>query len=178
MNFAYYASPLVGKNLKLVIDSALWMRQKGGHRRMHPSYGNRRKDTAHCRRHSIFRADGYRMAAWCEKRPVNILRQSDFWLDDCRLGICNDMGNDRTQRTSYQSSFLDRSTTDPVPAIIYPMPPKFINKSQVAQLFGVSKGTIERWLRDGKLPQPRRRFGWARWNYEELAALLKNKART
>jgi excisionase family DNA binding protein len=67
---------------------------------------------------------------------------------------------------------------DPIPAIIYQMPPKFINKSQVAQLFGVSKGTIERWLRDGKLPRPKRRFGWARWDYEELAALLKNKAKT
>jgi excisionase family DNA binding protein len=67
---------------------------------------------------------------------------------------------------------------DPIQAITYPMPSKFINKSQVAQLFGVSKSTIERWLRDGKLPQPKRRFGWARWDYEELAALLKNKART
>jgi excisionase family DNA binding protein len=55
------------------------------------------------------------------------------------------------------------------------MPPKFINKRQVAQLFGVSKSTIERWLQDGKLPKPKRRFGWARWHYEELAALLKNK---
>jgi excisionase family DNA binding protein len=57
------------------------------------------------------------------------------------------------------------------------MPPKFINKRQVAQLFGVSKDTIERWLRDGKLPKPTRRFGWARWHYEELAALLKNKTK-
>jgi excisionase family DNA binding protein len=55
------------------------------------------------------------------------------------------------------------------------MPPKFINKRQVAQLFGVSKSTIERWLQDGKLPKPKRRFGWARWHYEELAALLKSK---
>jgi excisionase family DNA binding protein len=55
------------------------------------------------------------------------------------------------------------------------MPPKFINKRQVAQLFGVSKSTIERWLKDGKLPKPKRRFGWARWHYEELAALLKSK---
>jgi predicted site-specific integrase-resolvase len=42
----------------------------------------------------------------------------------------------------------------------------------------VSKGTIGRWLRDGKLPQPKRRFGWARWNYEQLAALVKNKVKT
>ena len=50
---------------------------------------------------------------------------------------------------------------------------KLINKRQVQQLFGVSKSTVDRWLRDGKLPKPRRRFGLARWNYEELAALLK-----
>ncbi len=55
------------------------------------------------------------------------------------------------------------------------MPPKFVNKRQAAQLFGVSKSTIERWLQDGKLPKPKRRFGWARWHYEELAALLKSK---
>jgi len=62
--------------------------------------------------------------------------------------------------------------------ITCPMPPKFINKRQVAQLFGVSKSTIERWLQDGKLPKPKRRFGWARWHYEELAALLKNKTKS
>jgi excisionase family DNA binding protein len=62
--------------------------------------------------------------------------------------------------------------------ITHPMPPKFINKRQVAQLFGVSKSTIERWLQDGKLPKPKRRFGWARWHYEELAALLKSKTKS
>jgi excisionase family DNA binding protein len=62
--------------------------------------------------------------------------------------------------------------------ITRPMPPKFINKRQVAQLFGVSKSTIERWLQDGKLPKPKRRFGWARWHYEELAALLKSKTKS
>jgi predicted DNA-binding transcriptional regulator AlpA len=58
------------------------------------------------------------------------------------------------------------------------MPPKFINKRQVAQLFGVSKSTIDRWLRDGKLPKPKRRFGWPRWHYQELAVLVKSKAKT
>jgi predicted site-specific integrase-resolvase len=48
-----------------------------------------------------------------------------------------------------------------------------INKKQVQQLFGVSKSTVDRWLRDGKLPKPKRRFGFARWDYEQLAALLK-----
>ena len=58
------------------------------------------------------------------------------------------------------------------------MPPKLIGKRQVAELFGVSKSTIERWLRDGKLPQSKRGFVWARWNYEDLRALLKNRSKS
>jgi len=61
--------------------------------------------------------------------------------------------------------------------ITCPMSPKLLNKRQVAQLFGVSKSTLERWLQDGKLPKPKRRFGWARWHYEELEPLLKSKTR-
>jgi predicted DNA-binding transcriptional regulator AlpA len=52
---------------------------------------------------------------------------------------------------------------------------KLINKRQVARLFGVSKGTIDHWLREGKLPKPERKFGSRNWDYEELAALLKSK---
>jgi predicted site-specific integrase-resolvase len=55
------------------------------------------------------------------------------------------------------------------------VPRQLINKKQVQQLFGVSKTTVDRWVRDGKLPKPKRRFGFARWDYEELAALLKIK---
>ncbi len=55
------------------------------------------------------------------------------------------------------------------------MSPKLLNKRQVAQLFGVSKSTIERWLQDGKLPRPKRRFGWARWHYEDLEALTQEQ---
>jgi predicted site-specific integrase-resolvase len=54
---------------------------------------------------------------------------------------------------------------------------RFINKEQVRQLFGVSKSTIDRWIQAGKLPTPRRRFGFLRWNYEEVVALLKFKPR-
>ncbi len=54
---------------------------------------------------------------------------------------------------------------------------RFINKSQVAQLFGVKKSIIDRWLLDGKLPKPRRRFGFRRWDYDELLVLLKRQSK-
>jgi excisionase family DNA binding protein len=52
---------------------------------------------------------------------------------------------------------------------------KFITKRQVAKLFGVSKNTIDRWLMDGKLPNPETRFGLRKWNYQALVALIKTK---
>lgn len=52
---------------------------------------------------------------------------------------------------------------------------KFISKEQVRQLFGVTKSTIERWIQTGKMPSPRRRFGFRRWEYDEVEALLKFK---
>ena len=52
---------------------------------------------------------------------------------------------------------------------------RFINKAQVAQLFGVEKNIIDRWLLDGKLPKPRRRLGFRRWDYNELVVLLKRQ---
>jgi predicted DNA-binding transcriptional regulator AlpA len=52
-----------------------------------------------------------------------------------------------------------------------------ISKEQVRQLFGVSKSTIDRWIQTGKLPRPRRRFGFSRWDYEQVIALLKFKPR-
>ncbi|HET9884009.1 MAG TPA: helix-turn-helix domain-containing protein, partial [Candidatus Binatia bacterium] len=51
---------------------------------------------------------------------------------------------------------------------------KLLNVDQVAQLFGVSKRTIEGWIRDGKLPKPTRRFGIRKWNSEQLEPLRKS----
>jgi excisionase family DNA binding protein len=51
---------------------------------------------------------------------------------------------------------------------------KLLNVDQVAQLFGVSKRTIEGWIRDGKLPKPTRRFGIRKWNSDELEPLRKS----
>ena len=55
---------------------------------------------------------------------------------------------------------------------------KFMTKREVAQFFGVSKRTIDRWLQDGKLPSARKRFGLKRWEYERIAALRKRKSQT
>jgi excisionase family DNA binding protein len=51
---------------------------------------------------------------------------------------------------------------------------KLLNIDQVAQLFGVSKRTIEGWLKEGKLPKPMRRFGIRKWNSEQLEPLRKS----
>ncbi len=51
---------------------------------------------------------------------------------------------------------------------------KLISIDQVAHLFGVSKRTIEGWLKDNKLPKPIRRFGIRKWDSEQLEALRKS----
>lgn len=51
---------------------------------------------------------------------------------------------------------------------------KLLNIDQVAQLFGVSRRTIEGWIRDGKLPKPMRRFGIRKWDSEQLEPLRKS----
>jgi len=45
---------------------------------------------------------------------------------------------------------------------------KLISKRRVAQLFGVSMHTIDCWLHDGKLPEPKRTLPRQKWDYEEL----------
>jgi excisionase family DNA binding protein len=52
---------------------------------------------------------------------------------------------------------------------------KLMTKREVAQFFGVSKSTIDGWLRDGKLPKATTRFGLKRWDYERIATLRKSK---
>jgi len=47
---------------------------------------------------------------------------------------------------------------------------KLISKRQVAQLFSVSMHTIDCWLHDGKLPEPKRTFPRQKWDYKELVA--------
>jgi hypothetical protein len=52
--------------------------------------------------------------------------------------------------------------------------PKLINKREVARLFGVSSRTVDAWLLDGKLPQPKKRFGLRKWEYDKIATLRKS----
>jgi hypothetical protein len=53
---------------------------------------------------------------------------------------------------------------------------RLVNKRQVAELFGVSESTIERWMEDGKLPRPKTRLGPPKWDYGELAGRRKFKS--
>ena len=50
-----------------------------------------------------------------------------------------------------------------------------ITKKQLRDLFGVSASTIDRWVKAGKLPEPRMILGSPRWNYEEVVGLLKTE---
>jgi hypothetical protein len=52
---------------------------------------------------------------------------------------------------------------------------KLISKRQVARLFSVSMHTIDCWLHDGKLPEPKRTFPRQKWDYEELIARTRLK---
>jgi predicted DNA-binding transcriptional regulator AlpA len=52
---------------------------------------------------------------------------------------------------------------------------RLIGKREAGRLFGVSKQTIDGWIKAGKLPQPRRSFFSVRWDYETLAPLVKFK---
>lgn len=52
---------------------------------------------------------------------------------------------------------------------------RLIGKREAVRLFGVSKQTIDGWIKAGKLPQPRRSFFSVRLNYETLAPLVKFK---
>jgi predicted DNA-binding transcriptional regulator AlpA len=52
---------------------------------------------------------------------------------------------------------------------------KLITKQEVARLFSVSRHTIDCWLHDGKLPEPKRTFPRQKWDYEELIARTRLK---
>jgi len=52
---------------------------------------------------------------------------------------------------------------------------KLISKRQVARLFGVSMRTIDCWLHDGKLPEPKRSFPRQKWDYKELVVRTRLK---
>jgi predicted DNA-binding transcriptional regulator AlpA len=62
-----------------------------------------------------------------------------------------------------------------IPTVLSRRDKKLISKRQVAQLFGVSTHTIDCWLHDGKLPEPKRTIPWQKWDYEELVARTRLK---
>jgi hypothetical protein len=54
---------------------------------------------------------------------------------------------------------------------------KLISKRQVAEHFRVSMHTIDCWLHDGKLPEPKKTFPRQKWDYNELIARYRPKFR-
>ncbi|MBP6874594.1 MAG: MerR family DNA-binding transcriptional regulator [Candidatus Eisenbacteria bacterium] len=59
------------------------------------------------------------------------------------------------------------------------MPRKSYSTAEVAERAGVSRDTILRWLKDGKVPEPGRdRNGWRVFGEEELSAVLRHARKT
>jgi predicted site-specific integrase-resolvase len=50
-----------------------------------------------------------------------------------------------------------------------------LNTSEVAEMFGVTRTTLDRWIREGKIPEPARNpeNGWPIWQQPELDAIAK-----
>lgn len=48
----------------------------------------------------------------------------------------------------------------------------FANLKELTRVFGVGRVTISRWVRDGKLPPPKRLAGLIGWDMDELRVAL------
>jgi predicted DNA-binding transcriptional regulator AlpA len=90
-------------------------------------------------------------------------------LPDSHLPLIGPSRQDANGVAHFPKSFI--------PTVLSRREKKLISKRQVAQLFGVSMHTIDRWLHDGKLPEPQRTFPWQKWDYEELVARTRLKSR-
>ena len=78
-----------------------------------------------------------------------------------------------TNRAARTPTVLSRRFTSYVSAENHDK--KLISKRQVAQLFNVSMHTIDCWLHDGKLPEPKRTFPRQKWDYKELVVRTRLK---
>lgn len=54
-----------------------------------------------------------------------------------------------------------------------PMTP-LLSRSDLLSLLGISSSTLDRWIKDGRIPKPDYRFGprSPRWSQEALSSLL------
>jgi predicted site-specific integrase-resolvase len=57
-----------------------------------------------------------------------------------------------------------------------------LSTSEVSELFGVTRATLYRWMKEGKIPEPARdpENGWPIWQQPELDAIaraIKNRKR-
>src|SRR5262245_29182810 len=88
-----------------------------------------------------------------EPRLVSLLHEVGLSLQDESGAACI--------RKSFIPTVLSRRFTSYVSAKTQAK--KLIGKRQVAQLFGVSIHTIDCWVHDGKLPEPKKTFWWLSW---------------
>src|SRR5262245_3669864 len=100
------------------------------------------------------------------QRSVLRIHERDLPLQDANGAAC--------VRESFISTVLSRRFTSYVSAKTRDK--KLVSKRQVARFFGVSMHTIDCWLHDGKLPEPKRIFPRQKWDYEELVVRTRLKA--
>ncbi len=54
--------------------------------------------------------------------------------------------------------------------------PRLLNRKQVMDLVGVSaRSTIYKWMDEGRLPQPTKRWGHPRWDSEEVNRAIRGE---
>ncbi len=56
--------------------------------------------------------------------------------------------------------------------IVRPYAPDYVDKATLAYRLCVSVSTVEKWVREGKLPPPHDVFGFERWKWDEVEARI------
>src|SRR5262245_14646138 len=92
------------------------------------------------------------------QKSVSLIHKGDLPLQDTDGAGCIWRSFISTLRSRRFKSYVSAQTRDR----------KLLSKWQVARLFSVSMHTIDYWLQDGKLPEPKRTFPRQKWDYEEL----------
>jgi hypothetical protein len=99
------------------------------------------------------------------QRSVSRIHEGDLPLQDANGAGCIWKSFIPTLLSRRFTAYVSAQTQDK----------KLLSKWQVARLFCVSIHTIDCWLQDGKLQEPKRTFPRQKWDYEELVARTRLK---